>query len=580
MVCLHGLGDTYTNYRNALIQSLAWHIHFPNTIFICPEAATTTSDFFQNPGDETIIDSCMKYAMSNYHIDSADVILQGFSLGGRAALRYGLDNYTKFKALLLNTPAIQGVKNALNGQPTYLYKYKNASHIPIYITHGVQDVFYEPPIDSALKLMIEANGMVRYNDVQGIGHTIPNFSQMSDVLSFFNLPARAGSDLELFELEAPARTILAGVSPGVLVRNAGDDTITSVKFEITLNGKNQFPYIWRGSLAPFNYDSIALPAEPLWLDQNILDIRVDTINGNVDTFTKANQLIDTISYVSKGLALPVSEGFEEDTVFPPPGWLLQLAGDVFSPWFQDTVRKSGSYSAGAFNSIFFFDNAGRAEGLVSPVVDLTSVPDPQLSFDLAYNDVRYTPPYFTGTVNFADTLDVLISTDGGITFTSLFRKAGASLATFSAPTLNPLSYSAVFIQPADSNWRHYTINLSQYATAPEAMVKFNYISGLGGSIYIDNVEFSGPLDVRPASAVSFQVYPNPATDWVAIVGTPNSESSISVMDAAGREVLSWHGRTNAAGDITLDTRDLAPGIYFMHATLGNETTTTNLAIIR
>ena len=35
MICLHGLGDNSTNYRNALINSLAWNTNFPNTIFVC-----------------------------------------------------------------------------------------------------------------------------------------------------------------------------------------------------------------------------------------------------------------------------------------------------------------------------------------------------------------------------------------------------------------------------------------------------------------------------------------------------------------------------------------------------------------
>jgi len=117
LVCLHGLGDNSANYRNSLISGLGWSTSFPNTIFICPEAATTTSDFYSPAGGEAIVQKCIDLGMANYHIDSSDVILQGFSLGGRAALRYGLDNYKKFKGLLLNTPAIQGVKNALNDQP-------------------------------------------------------------------------------------------------------------------------------------------------------------------------------------------------------------------------------------------------------------------------------------------------------------------------------------------------------------------------------------------------------------------------------------------------------------------------------
>jgi predicted esterase len=575
MVCLHGLGDNSANYRSALISSLAWSTNFPNTIFICPEAATTTADFYQPVGGEAIVQKCIDLAMANYHIDTSNVILEGFSLGGRAALRYGLDNYKKFKGLLLNTPAIQGVKNALNDQPTYRYTYANSSHIPIYITHGVADVGYEPPIDTALKLMILNDGIIRYNDVPNMAHNIPSFKVMADVLTFFDTPARPGKDLEVFELDAPERTCSASVTPGIIIRNTGSETITSANFTITLNGQPQ-TFAWNGALVPFQHATVALPTLLPASGPNILDIKVATINNVADTIV--SEKIDTFEYVSSGISLPVSEGFEEST-FPPPGWMLAKAGDVYYPWFQDTVRKSGALSAGAFNSIWIFDNQGRAEGLVSPVMNLVTIPSPQLSFDVAYNYHRYTPPYATQTTDLTDTLDILISTDCGATYTSLFRKFGANLATFAEPILNSLSIQTDFIVPKDTNWRKYTIDLSHYATAPEAIVKFNYISGLGGSIYLDNVSVGGAdaVQARP-TPVSYRVYPNPATDWVTLVGEPGSQVHIIVSDIAGHQVLSTEGMTDGSGEFLIDTHALIAGVYLIRTSVGQSVRTEKLII--
>jgi len=153
MVCLHGLGDTCTNYRNALIGTLAWNTNMPNTIYVCPEASSRNADYYFPTGAEAIVQASIDYARSLYNIDTNEIILQGFSLGGRAALRYGLDNYSKFKALLLNTPAIQGVKQALNGTP-YPFNYANARNIPVYITHGGTDQLYTGPIDTACMNLI------------------------------------------------------------------------------------------------------------------------------------------------------------------------------------------------------------------------------------------------------------------------------------------------------------------------------------------------------------------------------------------------------------------------------------------
>ena len=163
MVCLHGLGDTYTNYRDALI-SLSFASTFPNTIFVCPEAASNVSDFTLPAGNEAIINECIKYARNNYNIDTTNIILQGFSLGGRAALKYGLENYSEFKGLLLNTPAIQGVKEAMNKNISgYTFKFENASKIPIFISHGVDDILYTNPIDTAFESMVYGEGMVKKN---------------------------------------------------------------------------------------------------------------------------------------------------------------------------------------------------------------------------------------------------------------------------------------------------------------------------------------------------------------------------------------------------------------------------------
>src|SRR5579883_458978 len=567
MVCLHGLGDNSQNYRNALITSLAWNTNFPKTIFICPEASTTTADYYETVGSEQIVQKCMDFAMSNYHIDTANIILQGFSLGGRAALRYGLDHYTQFKGLLLNTPAIQGVKNALNDQPTYQYTYANAAHIPIYITHGEADILYEPPIDTALKLMILSDGKVRYNDIPKMGHTIPTYSRMSDAISFFDTAARTGSALEIFELDAPTRTCALPITPTMLVHNIGSDTIREIKFSTNTNSQPN-TYTWDGVLLPFQHAIVSLPTLTSLSPSNMFTVQVTTINGvtPVVPSTKSNM----IEYDAHGTSLPVVADFESSSTDLPQGWILEQAGDVYSAWSIDsTVAKSGTNSLNAFNTIWIFDNQGRAEGLLSPVMDMTTTSSPQLSFDVSFTYDQYTPPYVKDTVNFTDTLDILISTDCGATFTSVWRKSGADLATFAEPVMNPLSLQADFFTPDDTNWRHYTIDLSHYASATDATIKFNYISGLGGLIWLDNIRIGTALAVNEPVATHDGIYPNPANDHATVIGQPGSIIHVEISDIAGHRVSSTDCVANASGAVMLDTHALATGVYLMRIDSGN-----------
>ncbi|MCB0735985.1 MAG: hypothetical protein KDC92_00635, partial [Bacteroidetes bacterium] len=143
IVGLHGIGDNSAHYVDLLTEK-GYQNLFEYTIIICPDGGDDYfGDFYTPAGDEHFIDTCIEDAITNYSINVDHIILQGFSLGGRAALKYGLDNTNKFSALLLNTPGLQGALDATqNSKITLGYSYQNASKIPIYLTIGLLDRFY------------------------------------------------------------------------------------------------------------------------------------------------------------------------------------------------------------------------------------------------------------------------------------------------------------------------------------------------------------------------------------------------------------------------------------------------------
>jgi predicted esterase len=558
MIALHGLGDNSANYRSALISSLGWGTHFPRTIFVCPEALTTSDDFYDGQGGEAIIDSSMRYAMSTYHIDTGNVILQGFSLGGRAALKYGLEHTAIFKGLLLNTPAIQGVKNALNLQPAYTYAYENASRMPIYLTHGQTDIFYTGPIDSMIRQLVLNDPRLIYRDVPNMGHSIPTFPAMSDVLQFFDNPARAPKDVAVYGIDQPVRTCGPQIAPKVLIQNAGSTSISAMRFDVTLNG-NRTSYTWNRDLAPYQHAFVDLQPMDARDSMNTLTVTATTIDGFADTVTFNSSAADTFVVQKQAVSLPMTQGFEGEG---PGFWAVQSAGDLVGAWSADnTVGRNSSSSIFNFNTIFAFDNLGRSDALLSPVVDLTTTHDPVLSFDLAYNYHRYTPPYTSSDVDLADTLRIAISTDCGATWTQLLNKAGAELATFDEPIVNPLSIDQDYQAPADSNWRHMTIDLGSFAAAQNATVKFEYVSGLGGFISMDNISIAGASGVANAAAAqSVSISPNPASDRVLVQS--DGQARVRLVGVSGIEYFA--GESN--GELTIDTHALPNGIYILHLT--------------
>lgn len=568
IVGLHGLGDTCTNYRNALMVTMGWGTGLGNTIFVFPEAANRNADFYQPTGGEAIIPQSIAFAMSQYRIDSQNVVLQGFSLGGRAALRYGLDHPGDFKGLLLNTPAVQGVKEAVNGHAqSYAFNYANAPQIPIFITLGDQDVTYQSPLDSTYEQLVLHDGPVRFTVVAGMGHQVPTLPLIQSAFPFFSFPAHAGADAEAVQVYAsPWVCNTSNASPSLLIRNNGRDTLHQIRYQYTLGSSMQLRS-WTGTLAPFQHAILPLNVMNAAPADNIISVQIDSLNGNLADTVLGNNSLTGSFYLPAAPLSSLNEGFEGSD-FPPPGWTLLQSGDFYTAWEQDnSIALTGSNSATAFNTILIFDNLSRADALVTPPVNVAAMNAPLLSFDVSFSYDRYTPPYFTADVDFADTLEVLASTDCGSHFSSIYRKGGAELATFANPVINPLNLNSLFPVPADSNWRHETIDLNAWKTSGSPVIfKFNYISGLGGAINIDNVYVGANTAVAEVKKNVPVVAPNPAHDllWVSLENA--SLIRLELYDMSGRILLQKLASGQGQHQLQLSTADLPEGLYLLHIT--------------
>ena len=560
MVCLHGMGDNSNNYRNALINSLNWKTLFTNTIFICPDGGSDANKDFSTPsGDEEIIAKCIEYAKNHYTIDTNNIILQGFSLGGRSALKYGLDNPSKFKGLLLNTPAIQGLDDALNIIPTIgmYYNYANAPKIPIYITCGGADQIYVYTIDKILEILKKNDAVVKLVSVTGLNHSIPNSTYVSPCLSFFNDPSTAAYDLDIFEIDLPDRACNSLIMPKIYVRNLGSTNVTSFELNYHLNSINS-TFNWSGNIGPYQHTLVTLPQLTADTGNQTLDVSIGKINtSHTDSLTANNQLTKSFIIATKGNPYPVFEGFEGNM----DGWIFPITGSVFS-WFPDnTVHHTGLASIAAFNTILMFYTNGDIESFLSPVINLTSVPNPKMAFDYAYNYHKYTPPYFTSDVVFADTLEISISLDCGVTFERLFKKGGADLATAQSPIVNPLSIQQCFFAPKSSEWQTEIIDLNKFANESNTIIKFSYISNMGGSINIDNINFSKDVSIEnEKTEISLNIYPNPAIDRVYIDFTEKQVVKMQVFNMIGECVLQRE-LNNFKNEI--DISSLSKGIYII-----------------
>lgn len=140
------------------------------------------------------------------------------------------------------------------------------------------------------------------------------------------------------------------------------------------------------------------------------------------------------------------------------------------------TNPAGSNNDNAARARFYNTPFGKVLYLQSPLFDFSSNSKPMLDFYVAYRT----------DVNQNDRLEVVVSTDGGITFQAapvLYNKSfNTRLSTIGNDPAR-LEYA-----PASSNdWRHEAVDLSAYASLPNVLIAFKATSAVGNNLYVDNV---------------------------------------------------------------------------------------------
>ncbi len=263
------------------------------------------------------------------------------------------------------------------------------------------------------------------------------------------------------------------------VKNFGTNTQNVVDVYYSVNGAPPMgPISTVGPIVSGGTESVSFSGgnafAPITPGNNVIKIYTSlATDGNA-----TNDTLTTVVFVAdKITTYPHVETFGS-----PTGWTIltekvvgttQLWGLVFGGTIQnpdgvlgDTVAKSN----------FYLGTAGRTEVLRSPELDLSGTTNPVLNFYVAYR---------TYTANEDDSLQVVISTDGGVTFfdaSTVYRKGESSIPSLATRP----GQSASYTPGAPSEWRHETIDLSNVAGMSNVVVGFRAIARFGNNLYIDN----------------------------------------------------------------------------------------------
>lgn len=344
----------------------------------------------------------------------------------------------------------------------------------------------------------------------------------------------------------------ASAASYALLHNAGTAVLTSARIYYHSDvSSTPVTTTWTGSLVPGATTRVALNALSIPGGNHYIIDSVALPNGVLDINSGNNISSGSVSvYSTNRINLPIVQGFELGGAIPT-GWILY---DADSNGRNFTVSKNifGANVGFTGSTWFLMHNnyyvpAGETNYAILPAANLPS--DPVLSFAYAH------APYNTEN----DKLEVVYSTDCGANWTSVWSASGTSLSTAPATT--------DFFVPTTSQWSTQNVDLTGLLPA-NAMVGLRATSDYGNALYIDNVRLESKAAVKTISSVSnVRLYPNPASKETTLDFNLSKRQAlhVSVMDAAGREVISNDARTFEAGTqhILFNTAELPGGTYLL-----------------
>ncbi|MGH1336983.1 MAG: SBBP repeat-containing protein [Aureispira sp.] len=228
-----------------------------------------------------------------------------------------------------------------------------------------------------------------------------------------------------------------------------------------------------------------------WIDGNTYtanNIRAThIIEGGASTGCDSTVRLNLTIYDAPGGNGQLTEDMEGGALFAGTGYTYDLTNaSIYNPdnipVSRFSVLDGPSYGygmSGGFansnRSVRFstYDiAAGNEMAVIMKKVDLAL--DSEVDFSYAYQ----TYP------NAADTMQVEVSSDCGVTWSTVWRKSGGTLETAGSNT-------ARFLPPFTANdWRKDTADLSAYDNTADVLVKFTVISGFGNNLYLDDININ------------------------------------------------------------------------------------------
>jgi len=376
-------------------------------------------------------------------------------------------------------------------------------------------------------------------------------------------------DAGILNINTPVQTNYCNntITPSVVLKNHGSTTLTSVNINYQLDGGPVVTHPWSGSLLLHAMATVTLTTMSS-IPSGSHFLKVYTSSPNSGTDLDHSNDTATVVFVTQLNNFPITEGFEH-AVFPYQTWRIGNP-DGNDTWFHNIAVGGfgNSTSCAEYDNNTNNQYQGQYDTIYSPTIDFSNAISPiRLSFSIAYQQAAS---------NINDSLLVSASTDCGATWSNIYAKGGATLATVNGFLTSPFT-------PSSGQWRKDSITINSLVGHSNVMFAFaNYNAG-GNNIYLDDINISVGNTGGIASSdnpTMFNLYPNPSNGILNVSVNLNRVDNVSlhVTNLLGQEICSKNIGNTSGGNYTLDLSNAAKGIYFVQLKTDKETTVKRITI--